>query len=173
MLRKWIKIKKETGFTLIEVMLSLVITALIGLGASIASGQVLTQTSKNNDYTTANRNAMNALYWISRDAQMAQSYEGENNFPEAGDLTLSWVEWDHTVNSAIYSLVDGKLTRHYYRDSDVTNTLIAEYISPDDDLTNCVSYNGVLTITITAIVGDGAKSVNVTRVRDIVSRPKL
>ena len=173
MLRKWMRKKKEAGFTLIEVMLALVITGLIGLGASIASGQVLTQTSKNNDYTTANRNAMNALYWISRDAQMAQSYDGEASFPETGDLSLNWVEWDHSVNTAVYSLVDGKLTRHYSRDSSVTNTVVAEYISPDNDFTNCVSNNGVLTITITATVGDGAKSINVTRVRDIVSRPKL
>ena len=162
----------ETGFTLIELMLSLAITGIIGLGASMATGQVLSQTSKNNDYTTVNRNAMNALYWISRDAQMAQTYGGEAAFPES-DLTLQWIEWDHTVNTAVYSLDDSQLTRQYTKGSDVSETLIAQYISSDTDLTNCVSYNGTLTVTITASVGEGAKNINVTRVRDIVSRPKL
>jgi prepilin-type N-terminal cleavage/methylation domain-containing protein len=170
--RKLMKINKEAGFTLIELMLSLAITGIIGLGASMATGQVLSQTSKNNDYTTVNRNAMNALFWISRDAQMAQSFSGETSFPDS-DLTLQWIEWDHTVNTAVYSLDDGMLTRQYTKGSEVSETVIAQYISPDTDLTNCVSYNGTLTVTITANIGEGSKNINVTRVRDIVSRPKL
>ena len=169
---KLTKKNRQTGFTLIEVMVSLAITGIIALGASMASGQVLTQTSRNNDFTTVNRNALNALYWISRDGQMAQTYDGEAAFPDA-DLTLGWVEWDHTINTAVYSLDDGKLTRHYSSGDDVSEMLVAEYISPDRDFTNCVSNNGVLTVTVTSSLGEGAKSINVTRVRDIVSRPKL
>ena len=73
--------KNPAGFTLIEMIAALAITGLIGMGASIASAQVLNQTSRNNDTTAASRNAMNALHWISRDAFMAQSINGTAGFP--------------------------------------------------------------------------------------------
>ncbi len=72
--------KEQAGYTLIELMAAMVITGLIGLGATISIFQVLTQTSKNSDYTTASRNAMNAIHWISRDAMMAQTMDGVERF---------------------------------------------------------------------------------------------
>ena len=165
--------KNQAGFTLIELMVALVISGIIGLGATVSSGQVLNQTSRNSDYTTASRNAMNAIHWISRDAMMAQTINGAEGFPQNEDLSLNWVEWDNTVNSANYSLENGILRRIYSDGSQVTNTIIAQYINPDEEMTNCVSYNGTLTLTITSSVGEGSKVVNVTRVREIISRPQL
>lgn len=165
--------KNQAGFTLIELMVALVISGIIGLGATVSSGQVLNQTSRNSDYTTASRNAMNAIHWISRDAMMAQTINGAEGFPQNEDLSLNWVEWDNTVNSANYSLENGILRRIYSDGSQVTNTIIAQYINSDAELTNCVSYNGTLTLTITSSVGEGSKVVNVTRVREIISRPQL
>ena len=77
----------QKGFTLIEVLAVLVITSIIGLGATITTLQVLSQGSQNNDYTTASRHAMNAIYWVSRDAQMSQTVTpgGGDGFP----LTLN------------------------------------------------------------------------------------
>jgi hypothetical protein len=116
---------------------------------------------------------MNAIHWISRDAMMAQTINGAEGFPQNEDLSLNWVEWDNTVNSANYSLENGILRRIYSDGSQVTNTIIAQYINPDEEMTNCVSYNGTLTLTITSSVGEGSKVVNVTRVREIISRPQL
>ncbi len=165
--------KNQAGFTLIEMMVALVITGFIGLGATMASGQVLNQTSRNSDYTTASRNAMNAIHWISRDAMMAQSMDGTEGFPQNENLSLNWVEWDNTVHSANYSLENGILRRAYSDGGQITDTVISEYINPDEEMTNCVSYNGTLTLTITSSVGEGSKVVNVTRVREITSRPSL
>jgi prepilin-type N-terminal cleavage/methylation domain-containing protein len=165
--------KEQAGYTLIELMAAMVITGLIGLGATIASSQVLTQTSKNTDYTTANRNTMNAIHWISRDAMMAQTMDGFDDFPQTGNLSLSWVEWDSTVHTANYSLENGNLFRIYSDGSQVTQTFIAEYINPDTNSTFCSSDNGVLIVTITSSVGEGSRVVNVTRVREITSRPNL
>ena len=64
--------KLPGGFTLIEVMVSLAIISFISIGATVATGQVVNQTSMNNDHTTATRQALNAVFWISQDAQMAQ-----------------------------------------------------------------------------------------------------
>jgi prepilin-type N-terminal cleavage/methylation domain-containing protein len=165
--------REQAGYTLIELMAAVVITGLIGLGATISIFQVLTQTTKNSDYTIANRNAMNAIHWISRDAMMAQTMDGVDDFPQNGNLSLSWVEWDSTAHTANYSLENGNLFRIYSDGSQVVRTLVAEYINPDANSTYCSSDNGVLTVTITSSVGEGTRVVNVTRVREITSRPNL
>jgi prepilin-type N-terminal cleavage/methylation domain-containing protein len=162
------------GFTLVETIAALAIAGLVGLGATIANAQVMNQTARNNAFTTASRHTLNALQWISRDVQMSQDIDGDTGFPETSDLTLTWVEWDNTVNQVVYSLEDGELKRTYTVDGgDPTVTLVAEYINSDADLTNCVSDNGVLTLTITGTVGVGSKAVSVTKTSEITSRPKL
>ena len=166
--------KNQRGFTLIETLTSVAIAGLIGLGATMANAQVMNQTANNNNITTASRHTLNALQWISRDAQMAQTVEGVEGFPATSSLTITWIEWDNTENQVVYSVVDGQLRRsHSAGGGDPTVTVIAEYINSDADMTNCVSENGTLTITITGSVGQGSKTVNVTKVGEITSRPKL
>jgi type II secretory pathway component PulJ len=165
--------KKEGGLTLIETMVSLAITGFIGLGASMSSVQVLNETSRNNDYTAASRNAMNAVYWISRDAQMAQVISGVAGFPRTADLSLAWEEWDNSSHNATYSLENGNLVRTYSVDGQSTETLVAEYINDDSAMTHCTSVNGTLLLTITSSIGQGSKVINVTREREMTARPKL
>ena len=96
---------------------------------------------------------------------------GVSGFP----LTLQWVDWDNTAHQVVYSLEDTRLIRS----ENVTGggqpkiVLIANYINTGTDMTNCVSDNGVLTLTITGSVGQGAKTINVTKVHKITSRPNL
>jgi prepilin-type N-terminal cleavage/methylation domain-containing protein len=165
--------KGQAGFTLIEVIAAVAITGIISLGASIATGQVLNQTSRNNDYTTASRNTLNALYWISRDVTMAQTIDGWEGFPQSEDLSLSWVGWDNTEYSANYTLDNGILRRVYSEGGQAITTFIAGNINSNAALTSCISDNGTLTVTITSSVGAGDKIVNVTKVRIITSRPNL
>jgi prepilin-type N-terminal cleavage/methylation domain-containing protein len=165
--------RDQAGFTLIEILAAVAITGLIGLGVSIATGQVLNQTTMNNDYTLASRNALNALYWISHDAVMAQTIDGAEGFPQTEDLSLYWIGWDNTEHSANYTLENGVLKRIYSENGQVTTTVIATNINPDVSLTHCLSYNGTLTVTITGSVGEGDRVISVTKVRDIVTRPSL
>jgi len=165
--------KNRAGFTLIEMLAAIAITGIIAIGVSIATGQVMNQTTRNNDYTTASRNAMNALHWMSRDALMAQTISGADGFPITEALSMKWTGWDNSSYTANYTLTNGQLRRIYSDGTNVITTLIAEYINPDSEKTSCVSDNGTITITITSTVGSGDKVIDITKVREISSRPNL
>ena len=167
----WI-IKGQRGFTLIEVIATLAITGLICLGANTTIIQVLTQSAKNSDYTTASRHTMNAVYWVSRDAHMSQTMEpnGATGFP----LTLSWTEWDNSQHQVTYSIEDDKLRRSYSIDGGgPSQTLVAQYINTVSENTTCEFANGMLTLRVTATVGEGSHALSVTKVREITPRPGL
>jgi len=165
--------KNRAGFTLIEIMVAVAITGIIALGAAISSGQLLNQTSRDTDYTAASRHAMNAIHWISRDVLMAQTITGVEGFPQTDDLSLFWRGWDNSEHSVNYTLEDGTLKRTYSDGITVSTTLIAEFINPAADMTYCTSDNGVLTLTVTSTIGEGARIINVTKTRKITNRSKL
>jgi prepilin-type N-terminal cleavage/methylation domain-containing protein len=166
--------KDQRGITLIEMLVSVAIAGIISLGATIANGQVLNQTSRNNDYTTASRQTLNALYWIGRDTQMAQTINGTSGFPATSDLTLTWTDWDNTDYEVVYAVSDGQLTRSYTAGgADPRVSFIADYINSEADKTYCTTDNGTLTLTITASVGEGDRIIDVTKKRVITSRPNL
>jgi hypothetical protein len=148
------------------------ITALIGGGAAMAAATVSQQGTRNGAYTTANQHAMNAVYWISRDALMAQTVttSGSTGFP----LTLSWTDWDNSTSNVTYRLESGSLKRSCSVDGATTGeTLIAQYISSGTGNTTCSFSGGVLQITVTTTVGTGAKAVHVTKEGSIAPRPGL
>ena len=102
-LRRLFSIKSDQrGVTIIESAVSILIIAFISLGATMTNAQVIDRTSRNNDYTTAGRQTLNATHWISNDVQMAQVLQpsGPAGFP----LTLQWVEWDNSAHQVVYSL---------------------------------------------------------------------
>jgi prepilin-type N-terminal cleavage/methylation domain-containing protein len=165
--------KNRVGFTLIETMAAIAITGIIAIGASISTAQVMNQTTRNNDFTTASRNTMNALHWMSRDALVAQTINGTTGFPLTQTLSMKWTGWDNSAYTANYTITGGQLRRIYSDGISVTTTVIAEHINPASGMTGCVSSNGTITITITSSVGSGAKVIDVTRVREISSRPNL
>ena len=169
----WIFNRNQGGYSLIEIAVTIVIVSIITIGATVANAQVIKQTSRNNDYTTASRQTLNALYWISRDTQMAQEIQpdgGGSGFP----LILTWREWDNTSHTVNYSLENNKLMRSYsINDGTPRVLLVAEYINDEAQMTNCASDNGVLILTVTGSVGVGAEITDVTEVRNITSRPNL
>ena len=165
----------QAGFTLIELMATLGICGIIGVGVTMANAQVINQTVKNNDYTTANRQVLNAMRWISRDAQMAQTIENWENFPASDNLTFTWETWDNLDVEAVYSVdSENELRRTYtVEGSPPQTTLIAQYVNIDSGSSSCIWENGELTLTLTGTVGEGIRVVNITRLGTTANRSKL
>jgi len=133
--------KNQKGFTLVELAVALAITGLITGGITMTIFQVFDVNARTSNHMTAVRQVQNAGYWISRDAQMAQSTVITEvlGFPS----TLTWTEYvapsdEHQV---VYTLLaDNKLQREHYTnrainpDPDATS-IVAQFIDPDN--TNC------------------------------------
>jgi type II secretory pathway pseudopilin PulG len=168
----WLFNRNQRGFSVLEVIAAVIVVSLIGIGATMANVQVLNQTTRNNDYTTASRQTLNAIHWISCDAQMAQTIQtdGASGFP----LSLKWIDWDNMEHIVNYTLEDNQLKRSYSINGSIpVVNLVAEYINQETQMTCCSSDNGVLTLIVTGSVGEGVHTVNVTKKRNISSRPNI
>ena len=153
----------EKGFTLIELVIAVAIMIVAVGAASAAIFQVFRNTERNNNHITAVRQVHNAGYWISRDAQTAQTIATDSPLPDF--LTISWTEdpaGDPIYHTATYFFEDltdgiGKLKRNHSSTAGADEeTLIAQYIyyDPTDvDNTSEASYEyPVLTVQLTTIV---------------------
>jgi prepilin-type N-terminal cleavage/methylation domain-containing protein len=165
--------KNQSGFTLIEILAVLAISSIISLGALMANGQLATQTVRNRDYTTANRHVLNAIQWVSRDAQMAQDIDGAPGFPATDNLTISWTSWEGYYTQVIYSMENGhQLKRSYTVAANATQEyVVAEYINPDSS--DSTWDNQELVLTLTSTVNEGTREISVTKQKTITPRPKL
>jgi len=168
----------EKGSTLIELVVAISIMTLVAGAATMAIFQVLKNTERNNNHMTAVRQVQNTGYWISRDAQMAQSVTAAN-LTSPDFLVLSWTrESSGDVYQVVYTLEDmpESETKMLLRNQSVnggasSTTLVAQHIDPDPEKTKCEFTNGILSLTITANVNDGSWLESETRIYDIVPRP--
>ena len=170
---------RQQGFTLIEIIVAVAISGLIGLGATVATLQTLDQSTRNNYYNTATRQVQNAIHWLGRDVQMAQTIDGTTGFPITEDITLGWAEWDHTSHQVVYSVAGDRLMRSHSVDGGApSEMMVAQYINVTGENTTLeVGLNSenitVADLRITATVGEGSNAVSVTREREIIPRPDL
>jgi len=124
--------KNQRGFTLLEMLLALLIGALIASGITAAIFQVVIGSARTNNHMIAVRQVQSAGYWVSHDAQMAQTVvlaRDADGFP----LTLSWIDWNGTPNAITYAIVGGELKRQY----GTSTTTVARFIVLDSAKTKC------------------------------------
>ena len=174
--------KGQSGFTIVELLVTVAITAVVGTAATIATNQVCRSTGHSNNRITVVRQVQNAGYWINRDAQMAHNVVADGLTPP-DFLVLTWTEWDdnndpiyHSVTYYFEDLTNGigKLKRSHWSSAGVNEeTLIAEYIyyNPNDPLeTSKTGYvSPEITIELTSVSDDARE----TREYKISRRPSL
>lgn len=161
--------RDQEGFTLIEVLVAVAITGLIVTGISAAIFHVMSINAVTANKITAVKQVENALHYIIRDGQMAQTIQpggGGTGFP----LSLSWVEWDSTRHDVSYTLDAGKLYRnHSTNGGALTSSPLADHINPEPELTSCQYAGGVLTFKLTASVS-GFRPASETRTIEVKPR---
>ena len=164
--------QSEKGFSTIELIVAIAIMALIGLGATMTTFQVINGTGRSNSHMTAIRQVQNAGYWIGRDAQMAENIVTAN-LSGTDFMLISWTEWDHDAEDEVYHQVTyffdgltggiGKLKRNHWSSAGANvDILVAQYISYDsaDPVnTSNISYQKpVLAVKLTALYGDASET---------------
>jgi len=174
-------IKNQKGFTLIELLVALAITGLISIGITRGIFQVLNINVLTSNRVIAITEVENAGYWITRDAEMAQSIvTGTEN------LTLAWVwEYESAGNTYIdtyevcYTYADSELRRDQTITTDKYDSS-GDLVEPPDD----PSHNSMLvaehitaitpsmdvkklTVSVTASIGE----IEEQRTYEITPRP--
>lgn len=173
-------IKNQTGLTLIELLVALVIATAVTTAATMVIFQVFNGEARSSNHIDAISRVQNAGQRVSTDAGMAQTVVWTNDgdgFP----LTLTWTEWEtNEVNQVVYSIVDNELQRVHLVDGDAESSHVFEYICNTDpdtaELTTYCVWNAAkaqLTFTLTAIVGVGSQKQSETRVYESKPRPSL
>ena len=154
----------EKGFTLIEVMLAIAISVIIGVIVMTVS-QTFTGSGRSSDQATVLNQVQNGGCWIVRDAQMSENGPGrvqaDNNPHTPKVVSYKWWDWSTGQKKLCkidYTLEDNKLVRTFSRYEgedeippvEKTDLLVATYIDYAES-----TYDGeLLTVTITASVGE-------------------
>ena len=170
--------KNEGGFTLLELLVSLPIAALVVYAATGAIFQVLNSTRASN-YIIAYRQVQNAGYWVSNDGIQAQII---TTGPNAGfPLVLSWTDWDdndiHLVDYSLQAMSSGGLDylqRKEILNGDLGNPIITvagEYIDPNNSSFEPINHGLVFGETLTFTVKAQVDQQSATRTYEIRPRP--
>ena len=147
----------EWGFTLVELMVAIVLSAIVMLGGGEMLRQLIMASARNTDATIAVVQVQNAGFWVGQDGVQAQAVECFDPLvdPAKRLLSLSWSEWDGTPHVVTYSVVDatdevGSIYWQLMRHDSVTDDtiMISEFL--DTDGTSCEFVDDVLILEVTA-----------------------
>jgi prepilin-type N-terminal cleavage/methylation domain-containing protein len=162
----------QRGFTLLEILAAIGISAIIGVFITLTIFQVITGSARTNNRMTALSQVQSAGFWFSQDAQMAQDV----NPPDGGfPLTFTWNEWgdggpNGNQHNVVYTLLGGELQRqHVTTDAggaviEDNVAIVAEYVTG----ASCNVTGSMLNFTITATLQGQSE----TRTYNVVRRPE-
>jgi len=145
--------KKQKGYGLIEIILSLALAGILTTGITTFALQTMTEGRKTNNRMHAIMQVENAGYWVSRDVQMTENLTlGEDaGFP----LRLIWKDTDQNEYQVTYSVTGGLMSRRMIKNGDSqVQTLIALDINTEPSLTNLSYAGGLLIFNVTSTFRD-------------------
>jgi prepilin-type N-terminal cleavage/methylation domain-containing protein len=150
----------RSGFTLIEILIAIAITLTIAAGISLSFNQLITVNASSVGRETAIKQVENAVQYISRDAQQAQTVTTSgSNFP----LSLTWTSWSNDHYLVSYNLSGNRLMKQLTLNAgQPASTFVADYIDTSAGMTTCSFSSGLLSVKITATVG-GLKPASESR----------
>jgi type II secretory pathway pseudopilin PulG len=168
-MRNWVSgiLKGEPGLTMVELLVAVSLTGIIGAGIAMGIGLTLNVTDRNSDHGVSTAQIRNASYWIRQDVRMAQTVQtdaGASGFP----LGLAWTEWDGTSHQVTYAVSGSQLTRSHSIDGGAASVLVvAGSVDSDPAATYCQYSGGTLTFEVTTLEGDSstAESTEVITVK--------
>jgi prepilin-type N-terminal cleavage/methylation domain-containing protein len=155
----------QRGFTLVEIIVSLALMALIGGGIATTVYQTININTISNNQMLAIRQVQNLGYYLNLDIHMSESTANgiipgiNNGFP----LEINWDYQDYPggqKHHIVYDIINGTSLQRSdtLNDSTTSTIIVAEYISS-------ISFDGH-TLTVTATVGEQSE----TRTYEITAR---
>ncbi len=151
----------QRGFSLIQMMIALTITTILGTVITVSLWQTISVDGASNKHMTAISQVENAMFYLNRDIQMTLPETGyDSGFPLTlqGDIT--------------YSLVtphDGS-PPYLQRNKNGFSQAVARYINTNPTLTSCFYSGGKLTVTVTITTGG---FMSATESRTLIVTPRL
>jgi len=94
--------KNESGFSLVELLVVLGLTAMLALGGAVAIFHILRVSNQNSDWGKVIHETGTVGYWIGHDLPMADEISADDPAtPDTELLTLVWKDWE---TGAIYNI---------------------------------------------------------------------
>ena len=158
--------KRQKGYAQIEIYLAIALSAILGVGITAFTIQTITETKRSSVNMHEIQQLENAGYWVSRDVQMSQNITtgASAGFP----LQLTWRDESNNTYEVTYNATGGQIQRILVENGGAPRqTLVAQLISTDPDLTTCDYTDGLLTFKVTTAAANGGLS----RTYQIKKRP--
>jgi prepilin-type N-terminal cleavage/methylation domain-containing protein len=94
----------EKGYSLVELLVAISVTAVLAAGAGMTTFQIFRSSKQNNDWNVAVRQAQSLGQWVSQDALMVNTIDiGDDSETEDIEfISLFWKDWENgdTYNTA-------------------------------------------------------------------------
>jgi len=98
------RIWSQRGFTLVELMISLTVSAFLVTGSLALFTTMIVRTAEDQDETMATLQVQYVGFWVGEDVVQAQTIELADPEGIGFPLTVRWVEWDGDENRITYEV---------------------------------------------------------------------
>ena len=167
----------QRGFSLVELLIAMTISGILIAGLTTGIVQVMVSNAGSIAHMTAVKEVENAVHWLSRDAEMAQTINGNNvssfNITpvpfSSANLSMSWNNEfpynSNNISSVTYSVAGGALQRSFTTQGEPPSiTIIVPHLGASN-----WGFSGNFSFNITANIS-GFRPASETRTITVLPR---